>query len=91
VILSRDAAFAAAWLTGTSRSRFLADNVTVTDPGMPLIAVDLHDEPGGWFRVAVSQITSVENNLRLANMVFREFADQADPDGVFRGFPGAPR
>ncbi|HEX3920899.1 MAG TPA: hypothetical protein VHY31_01265 [Streptosporangiaceae bacterium] len=36
-------------------------------------------------------IPDVENNLRLANMFFREFADHADPDGVFRGFPGEPR
>jgi hypothetical protein len=28
----------------------------------------------------------VGNNLSLANMDFHEFADNADPDGVFRGF-----
>jgi hypothetical protein len=70
---------------------FLADNVTVTDPEMPLIAVDLYDEPGRSFRVAVSRISSVENNLSLVNMRFREFADHADPDGVFRAFPGERR
>jgi hypothetical protein len=70
---------------------FLADHVTVTDPEMPLIVVDLYDEPGRSFRVAVGQISSVENNLSLANMFFHEFADSADPDGVFRGFPGEPR
>lgn len=67
---------------------FLVDRVTVTDPEMPLVAVDLHDEPGRWFRVTAGRIWSVENNLSLANMHFREFADHADPDGVFRGFPG---
>jgi hypothetical protein len=67
---------------------FLVDHVTVTDPEMPLVVVDLHDEPGRWFRVTAARISSVENNLSLANMHFREFADHADPDGVFRGFPG---
>lgn len=70
---------------------FLADHVTVTDPEMPLVTVDLHDEPGRWFRVAVGRISSVENNLSLANMFFREFADAVDADGVFRGFPGDQR
>jgi hypothetical protein len=70
---------------------FIADHVTVADPEMPLVAVDMHDEPGRWFRVAADRIWSVENNLSLANMYFREFADHADPDGVFRGFPGERR
>ena len=30
---------------------------------------------------------SRENNLSIANMDFREFAESVDPDGVFRGFP----
>jgi hypothetical protein len=67
---------------------FVVDHVTVTDPEMPLAVIDLHDEPGRWFRVVPGRVWSVENNLTLANMFFREFADEADPDGVFRGFPG---
>jgi hypothetical protein len=67
---------------------FLADHVTVTHPEMPLVSVDLHDEPGRWFRVVPAQLWGVENNLSLANMLFREFADHADADGVFRDFPG---
>ena len=59
---------------------FLVDHVTVTHPEMPLVAVDLHDEPGRWFRVAPAQVPGVENNLSLANMFFREFADHADPE-----------
>lgn len=70
---------------------FLVDHVTVTDPEMPLVAVDLHDEPGRWFRVIPGRMPDIENNLSLANMNFREFADGADPDGVFRGFPGQRR
>lgn len=70
---------------------FIVDHVTVTDPEMPLVAVDMHDEPGRWFRVVPGRVWSVENNLSLANMDFREFAAHADPDSVFRGFPGEPR
>jgi uncharacterized protein DUF6924 len=70
---------------------FIVDHATVTDPEMPLVAVDMHDEPGRWFRVVPGRMSSVENNLSLANMHFREFADGVDPDGVFRGFPGQRR
>lgn len=65
---------------------FIVDNATVTDPEMPLAAVDMHEEPGRWFRVVPGEMASVENNLRLANMGFHEFADAVDPDGVFRGW-----
>jgi hypothetical protein len=34
-----------------------------------------------------SEIQSIENNLSLANMDFEEFAESADKDGIFRGFP----
>lgn len=67
---------------------FLVDHVTLTDPETPLVAVDLHDEPGRWFRVTPGRIWGIENNLTLGNMYFRAFAEHADPDGVFRGFPG---
>jgi hypothetical protein len=70
---------------------FVVDHVTITDPEMPLIALDMHDEPGRWFRVIPSRMASVENNLSLSNMSFHEFADSTDPDNVFRGFPGQPR
>lgn len=42
---------------------------------------------GRSFRVAVSEFASIESNLAIANMDFHEFADNTDPDGVFRGFP----
>jgi len=70
---------------------FIVDHLTVTDPEMPLVALDMHHEPGRWFRVVPGQMASVENNLSLANMGFYEFADHADPDRVFRGFPPARR
>ncbi len=67
---------------------FLVDRVTITDPEMPVVVVDLLREPGRWFRVVPAELWGVENNLSIANMDFAEFADHADPDGVFRGFPG---
>ena len=66
---------------------FMADRLTCTDPERPVLVVDLSDAPGRTFRVIPSQIWAVENNLSLGNMEFAEFADNVDPDGVFRGFP----
>lgn len=81
----------AAALTSESYRTFLfvADHVTVTDPEMPLVAVDLHDEPGRRFRALPGTIASIGNSLSLGTMSFGEFADHADPDGVFRR--SAPR
>jgi hypothetical protein len=73
---------------GTGRSFvFIADQVTFTDPKWPVFVVDLHAEPGRTFRVIPREMWGVENNLSIANMDFYEFADKAEPDGVFRGFP----
>ena len=65
---------------------FLADQQTLTNPEHPVLVVDLTEEPGRTFRVIPREMWSVENNLSLGNMDFREFAASADPDGVFRGF-----
>ena len=65
---------------------FIVDSVAMTDPEMPVLVVDLEDEPGRTFRVVPSHMWSVENNLSLANMDFSEFANAADQNGVFRGF-----
>ena len=66
---------------------FLADRVALTHPERPILVVDLFDEPGRTFRVIPREMWGVENNLSLANMDYSEFADNADPDGIFRGFP----
>jgi hypothetical protein len=52
-----------------------------------LLVVDLYAERGREFRAEPSQIQGIENNLSIANMDFAEFADNCDPEGVFRGFP----
>jgi hypothetical protein len=53
----------------------------------PILVVDLYTEPGRSFRVVPAEVWGIENNLSTANMDFAEFADEADADGVFRGFP----
>jgi hypothetical protein len=69
------------------RFAFIADRSTFADRERPILVVDLHDEPGRMFRVIPREMWGVENNLAIANMDFREFAESVDPDGVFRGFP----
>ncbi|MGW3279652.1 DUF6924 domain-containing protein [Nocardia rhamnosiphila] len=70
---------------------FLADTVTLTDPEHPILAVDTGPEETGHergrtVRILPSEMWGIENNLSIANMDFQDFADAADPDGVFRGF-----
>lgn len=69
---------------------FLVDSKAITQADHPVLVVDLLDEIGRTFRVIPSQAWGVENNLRLANMDFSDFANSVDSDGVFRGFPRAP-
>ena len=52
-----------------------------------LLVVDLLREQGREFRAEPSQIQGIENNLSISNMDFAEFAENCDPEGVFRGFP----
>lgn len=64
----------------------VADATALTSPEHPVLVVDLSDNPGRTFRVIPHEIWGVENNLSIANMDFYEFADECDPDGIFRGF-----
>jgi len=66
---------------------FVVDRIALSHPDSPILVVDLYAEPGRIFRVIPSEMWGVENNLSIANMDFAEFADEADSDGVFRGFP----
>ncbi len=65
---------------------FVADATTMSTVEHHLLVVDPANPEGKAFRVIPSEAWSVENNLSLANMDYSEFADSADPDGVFRGF-----
>jgi hypothetical protein len=64
---------------------FVADAHAQSHADQPILCVDLM-EGGGSFRCIPSELWGVENNLRLANMDFRDFAENAAADGVFRGF-----
>jgi hypothetical protein len=68
---------------------FVADCVTLSHPEHPVLVVDLRQQPGRTIRVIPSEAWGIENNLSLGNMDFDEFADAADQDGIFRGFPHA--
>jgi hypothetical protein len=68
---------------------FIADRIALNDPEHPILVVDLHDEPGRTFRVVPSFVWAVEQNLGLgfgSDVEFHELADNADPDGILRGF-----
>lgn len=71
---------------------FLVDSETIGHREHPILVLDSNTfdpdrQPGRTFRVVPAEMWSVENNLSLANMDFDSFADEVDPDGVFRGFP----
>ncbi|AYJ48024.1 DUF6924 domain-containing protein [Rhodococcus sp. P1Y] len=75
---------------------FLVDAETVRNPESPIAAVytgpDDPDRPRGrFFRIVPSEIAGAANNWSIANMDFEDFADSADEDGVFRGFPEPAR
>lgn len=65
---------------------FVADAEAQSNPEQPILCVDLLDNPGRAFRCVPSELWGVENNLRLANMEFSDFAESVEADGVFRGF-----
>ncbi len=66
---------------------FLADTTSFTNPEHPILVVELRETPGQTFRVIPSELWSVENNLALGNMDYKDFAQSVDADGVFRGWP----
>lgn len=73
---------------GSAPVVFVADTVSMLGPERTLLVVDRDEVPGRFFRVVLSEAWGPENNLRLANMDFDEFANAAEDDGVFRGFAG---
>lgn len=65
---------------------YLADTGAMTGDEWTVLVVDCMRPHRPSFRVALSTLASVENNLTLANMDFDDFATAVDIDGVFRGF-----
>jgi hypothetical protein len=66
---------------------FLVDATALASSDPTLLVADFSTTPAQTFRVIPSELWSVENNLRIANMDFEEFASACGEDGVFRGFP----
>jgi uncharacterized protein DUF6924 len=66
---------------------FVIDALAVSGPEHPILVVNLNAEvAAGTFRALPRQVQSIQNNLSLANMDYREFLSSAGTDGVFRGF-----
>lgn len=66
---------------------FIADAEANGGEDHTVLCVSCSDTPAASFRVIPAEIWGPENNLRLSNMDFAEFARNTGPDGVFRGFP----
>ncbi|MGD9680497.1 MAG: hypothetical protein AB7W16_04870 [Candidatus Obscuribacterales bacterium] len=64
----------------------VADCLSLSQPGYPLLFVDLLEIPGRELRVSATAVQGVENNLSISNMDFEEFVENVDESGVFRGF-----
>ena len=62
----------------------LADTVTMASPHLPLLVVDLVDDPGGTFRSAPEVLWHVANNLFVAPGYFHQYVRSVDTDGVYR-------
>jgi hypothetical protein len=76
-------------ITAPNEDGIGADALFVDDPGLaglePAGVLDLH--PGyASFRCTPAGMGGVLNNLSIANMDFRDFADRVAGDGIFRGF-----
>jgi len=68
---------------------FVADKITFSEAGFPLLCVKIPDEHSpeeGSFRVIPNAIWAVESNLRICNMDFTEFSQNTDEAGIFKGF-----
>lgn len=65
----------------------VADTRTMRDQTVVFVDLNEYNEQvGRTFRALPREVEAITANLALANMDFFEFADAADPDGVFRGF-----
>ena len=65
----------------------VADAQTMRDQTVLLVDFnELGEQVGRTFRSIPSEVEPIVANLSLANMDFAEFADNTDPDGIFRGF-----
>lgn len=63
---------------------FLADPTAQNTPDMQILVLD---RAGLGFRAIATYLWEVENNLAEEKVDFDEFAEAADDNGTFRGFP----
>jgi hypothetical protein len=68
---------------------FIADDITLTAEGSPVLVVDLQKGRPS-FRCVAADLWAVDNNLNLANADWEDFADAADEQSVYRSAPSAP-
>jgi hypothetical protein len=64
---------------------FVADAVAMTGGEHALLAVDLFSAPYERVRVAPSGFAEVSANLTIANLDVADFADESDPEWIYRG------
>lgn len=65
---------------------FIADTTTFSNKEHPVLCVELREQRGESFRVIPAEMCLLEINISLSNMDFFEFAENTEPDGIFRGF-----
>ncbi|WP_193752707.1 ribonuclease E inhibitor RraB [Microbacterium testaceum] len=68
---------------------FIADDITLTTEGSPVLVVDLQKGRPS-FRCVAADLWAVDNNLNIANVDWEDFADEADEQGVYRSEPLVP-
>jgi hypothetical protein len=65
----------------------VADAQTMRDHTVLFVDLnELNGQAGRTFRSIPSEAETIVANLSVANMDFAEFADNTNPDGIFRGF-----
>jgi hypothetical protein len=66
---------------------FVADALTMTRPGHPLLVIDLREEDEPSFRALPRTVRAIESRLTSGEADFADFGEMADDedDGVFRG------
>jgi hypothetical protein len=64
---------------------FVADGVAMTGGEHALLVVDLFSPPYESVRVAPTGFAEVSANLTIANLDVADFADESDPESIFRG------
>lgn len=62
----------------------VADDVTFSASGRPLLLIDLREEPGRMFRAVPDAARSAIGNLAIQNQSFEDYLSVLDESGVYR-------